>query len=195
MNIVRLIIPVSALWLLSEIALAIVKRAQAKSADNLDKRSLRILWITIIASIFVGVMLGTRGIGLLHLGGYWIIYLGLMLIVVGLIIRWIAILTLGRYFTVNVNIAKDQQIVDSGIYKFIRHPSYTGSLLSFLGLGLSFSNWLSALIIFIPITIAFIYRIGIEEKALAVALATHTEITPDRPSACSPAFINHVIWR
>jgi len=86
-----------------------------------------------------------------------------------LIIRWMAILTLKKYFTVNVSILKDHRIIDKGVYKFIRHPAYAGSLLSFLGLGLSFSNWLSTLVIFIPILIAFIYRIRVEEKALIQA--------------------------
>lgn len=65
-----------------------------------------------------------------------------------------------------MTVEKNQKIIQKGLYKFLRHPSYTGSLLSFLGLGLSFSNWLSTIIIFVPIFFVFTYRIKIEEKAL-----------------------------
>lgn len=170
MNIIKFIIPISALWLISEVVLAIAKRSHAEDTAGLDKQSLKILWATIIISILVGVTFGVKGIGFMNLGGYWVVLLGLFLIMAGLAIRWIAILTLGKFFTVDINVAKDHRIIDSGIYKFVRHPAYTGSLLSFLGLGLSFSNWLSVLVIFIPITAAFIYRIKLEEKALMHSL-------------------------
>ena len=84
----------------------------------------------------------------------------------GLVTRWIAILSLKKSFTVNVSIGSDQQIVQTGIYRCIRHPSYLGSLLSFLGLSVAFNNWLTALLIFPPILAAFIYRMRIEEEAL-----------------------------
>jgi protein-S-isoprenylcysteine O-methyltransferase Ste14 len=92
--------------------------------------------------------------------------LGLFLIIAGVVIRFAAIQTLGNFFTVNLALHNDHLLVTKGLYKFIRHPSYTGSLLSFIGLGLSFNNWLSLIIIFIPILISFIYRINVEEKLL-----------------------------
>ena len=57
-------------------------------------------------------------------------------------------------------------LIEKGLYKFIRHPAYTGSLLTFLGFGLTFSNWLSALVLFVPLTGVFLYRIHVEEQAL-----------------------------
>jgi protein-S-isoprenylcysteine O-methyltransferase Ste14 len=88
------------------------------------------------------------------------------LIVAGLTIRWRAILTLKRQFTVDVSIRKDHRIVKTGIYRLIRHPAYAGSLLSFFGLGLFFTNYLSLIVIFLPICSAFLYRMTIEEKIL-----------------------------
>jgi len=87
----------------------------------------------------------------------------------GLLIRWTAILTLRKYFTVDVSILPGHQIVKKGLYKYIRHPAYAGSLVSFLGLGLAFSNWLSSIVIVVPILTAFIYRIQVEEQALIQA--------------------------
>jgi protein-S-isoprenylcysteine O-methyltransferase Ste14 len=154
-------------WMLSEIILARAKHSRTTDSKELDKSSLRFLWMTIIASIIIGVFLGISGIGFIPLKVLSMIGLGL--IVMGLIIRWMAILTLKKYFTVNVSILSNHKIINKGIYKAIRHPAYAGSLLSFLGLGLSFSNWLSMLVIFMPILMVFIYRIQIEEKALIQA--------------------------
>ncbi|HBZ00072.1 MAG TPA: isoprenylcysteine carboxylmethyltransferase family protein [candidate division Zixibacteria bacterium] len=164
------IIPIiSFFWVVSEIALAFVKRSKSSAAKGLDRASLRILWITIVVSIMIGVFFGVRGIGFIYTGRIIFYLTGLAFIVIGLIIRWIAILTLRRYFTVDVAIIDEHKIIDRGIYGHIRHPAYAGSLLSFLGLGLAYSNWLSILIIFIPILLAFLYRIRVEEAALITA--------------------------
>ena len=92
------------------------------------------------------------------------------LFVGGLVLRWYAIFYLGPLFTVNVAIASDHRLIDSGPYRYTRHPSYTGALLAFLGLGISFGNWLSLLVAFVPTLLAFMRRISIEEKALCQAL-------------------------
>ncbi len=166
MNLGLIILSISFIWGLSEVVLAIVKRSQTKDSKEMDKSSLRILWITILTSTFIGVFLGLSGTGFVSLIPHFISTFGIVLILLGLIIRWIAILTLKKYFTVNVAILGNHQIITKGIYGFIRHPAYAGSLFSFIGLGMSFSNWLSTLVVFAPILAAFLYRIRVEEKAL-----------------------------
>ena len=84
--------------------------------------------------------------------------------------RWYSIGYLGKFFTVDVAIHSEHHIIESGPYRFIRHPSYTGALIAFFGLGLSIGNWISFLIFTIPTTIAFLLRIKVEEQALAEAL-------------------------
>jgi protein-S-isoprenylcysteine O-methyltransferase Ste14 len=162
---------ISLVWIISEVILTIVKHSKTEDSKELDKSSLRFVWITIVICVFIGVFLGVWRIAwrIGYIPVKFISLIGLILIVLGLIVRWTAILTLKKYFTVDVSILKEHKIIDKGIYKFIRHPAYAGSLLSFLGLGLAFSNWLSTLVIFIPILIAFIYRIRVEEKALIQA--------------------------
>lgn len=111
--------------------------------------------------------MGLRKSGFISGFGPWISIGGIAFIIIGLAIRWIAILTLKKYFTVDVAVRQGQKIITGGIYKYVRHPSYSGSILSFFGLGLSFSNWISAIVIVVPITIAFYYRISVEEKVLS----------------------------
>lgn len=169
MKISIVVIAISLVWLISEIILGRIKRSGVEDSKGLDRSSLRILHLTITASVITGVFLGVRGIGFIKVENHWISILGLVLLLSGLVIRWTAIFTLRRYFTVDVSILKNHQIIDKGIYKHLRHPSYAGSLLCFLGLGLSFSNWLSTLVIFVPNFSAFLYRIRVEEKALIQA--------------------------
>ncbi len=161
-----LITIISFIWVASEILLAVLKRSKEEKSGKYDKSSLRYLWLVIIFAISGGVYIAIRGIGAIQATRIAAPYLGIILILMGLLIRWIAIFTLRKYFTVNVAIAKDHRIIKSGIYKYVRHPSYSGSILSFLGLGIYFSNWVSLPIIFIPITFSFIYRIKVEETAL-----------------------------
>ena len=87
-------------------------------------------------------------------------------ILLGLAVRWTAILTLGRFFTVNVAIQDEHRVVDHGLYRWVRHPSYSGLLISFLGLGLAFGNWLGLALATIPPTAVFLDRIRVEENAL-----------------------------
>jgi protein-S-isoprenylcysteine O-methyltransferase Ste14 len=169
MNIAYLIIGLSCIWCFSEIVLAIVKQSRVKSNRDIDKSSFRILWFVIVVSVTTGVLLGLRKSGFIGGFGPWISIAGIVFIIIGMVIRWIAVFTLKKYFTVDIAVQKGQQICTDGIYKYIRHPSYLGSILSFIGLGLSFSNWISVMVIIFPIGIAFYYRINVEEKALSDA--------------------------
>jgi len=140
-----------------------------ESGKNYDKSSLRILWATILLSIFFGIFIIFTGIGHLSLPYIYLYSTGIAIILLGLLIRWIAILTLKKSFTVNVSVSENQHVVKNGLYKIIRHPSYTGSLLSFLGLAIAFNNWVTMVIIFFPILFAFLYRIKVEEAVLIEA--------------------------
>jgi protein-S-isoprenylcysteine O-methyltransferase Ste14 len=88
----------------------------------------------------------------------------------GLLLRWWSFFALGRYFTVVLKTSPDQVVVDNGPYRVLRHPSYTGLLLAFVGCGLMLGNWIGALASFSLLLVALAYRIRIEERALLAAL-------------------------
>ncbi|HEV2457716.1 MAG TPA: isoprenylcysteine carboxylmethyltransferase family protein, partial [Ktedonobacterales bacterium] len=68
---------------------------------------------------------------------------GIVVIVLGAALRWWSILTLGRYFTFEVAVRSTQSVVQSGPYRFVRHPSYTAILIMLLGVGMALANWAS----------------------------------------------------
>ncbi|RPI02359.1 MAG: isoprenylcysteine carboxylmethyltransferase family protein [Calditrichaeota bacterium] len=156
---------VSFIWIASEVALIIYKRSESNDADH-DSRS--IIWLNVIiyGSVALAVLTAFTGVGFIHAGKLSLAWIGLSLIISGLAIRWAAILSLRRYFTVNVAIRKGHQLYGKGLYGTIRHPSYLGSLVSFLGLGVALSNWISLSILLLFITTAFIRRIKLEEQVL-----------------------------
>ena len=94
----------------------------------------------------------------------------LLLMLGGLALRWVAILTLGRFFTVDVAIHSDHPVVDVGLYRFVRHPSYSGLMITFLGLGVFFGNWLSIIGLLVPTALGVANRVIQEERALLESL-------------------------
>lgn len=83
---------------------------------------------------------------------------------------WRAVITLGRYFTVLVKVSQDQPVVDRGPYRWLRQPSYTGRLLAIVGGGLMLGNWVSTAGAVGVVLAALLFRIRVEERALAAAL-------------------------
>ena len=88
----------------------------------------------------------------------------------GVAFRWWAIATLGKFFTFDVAVQSGQKVVDTGPYRYIRHPSYTGTLMTQVGIGLALGNWAGMLALMVCMAIAYSYRISVEEQALVAAL-------------------------
>jgi protein-S-isoprenylcysteine O-methyltransferase Ste14 len=105
-------------------------------------------------------------------GGAAPFYVGAVIGWVGLLLRWWSFVTLGPYFTVVVKTSDDQSVVDRGPYRILRHPSYTGLLLAFIGCGLMLGNWVGAACSVAVVLLALVYRIRIEESALLGSLGS-----------------------
>lgn len=161
------LLALSALWVGFEIGLAVLRRADER-ASRKDAGSLGVLNLAIYGSVGVGMYLSASGRGYVAMPGV-LRWAGLGVILLGLGLRIWAVVTLRRYFTVDVAIHRGHQLVRSGPYRWVRHPAYAGSLLSFAGLAVCSSSWLAALVILVPIGAAFFYRIRIEEAALCSA--------------------------
>jgi protein-S-isoprenylcysteine O-methyltransferase len=153
----------------SEFLLGLLRPAKAGARSPADRSSTRVLWILIPLSMFFGFQFEFSLPQASWVYQPWINILGIAIVIAGLALRWYSIIYLGRFFTVNVEIAADHQLIDSGPYRRLRHPSYTGALMAFLGLALCTQNWVSLAIMVVGPTAAFLYRIHVEEMALAAA--------------------------
>ena len=93
-------------------------------------------------------------------------YAGLMLMLGGIYLRHLSIKTLGQFFVTKVQITDDHRLIKEGIYKFVRHPSYTGLILGFFGAILLLNSSLAVVFFLLAGVPAYIYRIKVEERAL-----------------------------
>lgn len=104
-------------------------------------------------------------------GDPWLIVgLGLALVVLGIGVRGWAAGTLGRFFTRSITIRDGHCVVTSGPYRFIRHPGYTGLLVSLAGLALTLGNWLGVVLMMVGSVLAQVPRIKAEEAVLEANL-------------------------
>ncbi|AHF15896.1 isoprenylcysteine carboxyl methyltransferase [Niabella soli DSM 19437] len=92
--------------------------------------------------------------------------MGLGLLILGILLRFFIIASLGKFFTTNVTIRQEHVLKTDGCYKYIRHPAYAASLLSFAGFGISLNNQIALLVVLIAVRLAFYNRIRIEERLL-----------------------------
>jgi protein-S-isoprenylcysteine O-methyltransferase Ste14 len=98
--------------------------------------------------------------------GWLPVAIGVTLMLGGWAFRWWSVRTLGRWFKVTVMVEPDQQVVDTGPYRLLRHPSYTGILVTLLGMGVALDSWASvAVAVGLPL-IGIVRRIGEEEETL-----------------------------
>jgi protein-S-isoprenylcysteine O-methyltransferase Ste14 len=142
----------------------------------------------IVGSV-VGLVLAFR---LADLGGRlpgpgWLpVVVGVTLMVAGMAFRLWSIRTLGRFFTVTVNVADDQRVVDTGPYAVLRHPSYTGMLIVYLGIGAALDSWFSLIATPIPLAAAILTRIRHEERTLHDGLGPAYAAYADRTKRLVP---------
>jgi protein-S-isoprenylcysteine O-methyltransferase Ste14 len=95
---------------------------------------------------------------------------GIALIPIGVGLRWYSIRMLGEYFTRDVAVAADQRVVERGPYRYLRHPSYSGTFVTMLGVGLATGNWAGAICLLACVFAGHYYRVRVEEAALVRTL-------------------------
>ncbi|HMD22154.1 MAG TPA: isoprenylcysteine carboxylmethyltransferase family protein [Alloacidobacterium sp.] len=156
-------------WVASEVLVAVATRTRRGSGNVRDRGSMLLLWIVIFASITACEWARYTVPATMFGGAHWLRAAALAVLVAGLAIRWTAIFTLGKSFSANVAIRESQTVHRTGLYRFVRHPSYSGLVLIFLAVGLHARNWISLVLAVAPTTLALFYRIHVEEMALREA--------------------------
>jgi protein-S-isoprenylcysteine O-methyltransferase Ste14 len=160
-----------------------------RGATRVDLRAEALLRLMLFGSIVMFPLGKAVAPGAVIGGGVFLFALGLVVGWAGALLRWWSFAALGGYFTVVVQTSADQPVIDRGPYRILRHPSYTGLLLMFAGVGVMAGNGVSAAGAVILLLIALIHRIRIEERALNAALGDRY-----REFAASRARLIPFVW-
>jgi protein-S-isoprenylcysteine O-methyltransferase len=156
----RLIVYLSLVFAFSELMLTVFKQSKAGfSKTQKDNGSMILIWILITIGFFGGFYLANPINDFFE--GF-----GFVFIIAGLIIRWVAIIQLGKSFTVDVAITDTAKLKTDGLYERVRHPSYSGLLSIVMGFSFIMSSVYSFLVLAVPVFLAISYRIAVEEKVL-----------------------------
>ncbi len=91
--------------------------------------------------------------------------LGLVYITIGTILRTLAKLHLGKYFSHKIQIVNTHQLITGGIYKYIRHPAYTGTVAIIIGCSTLFGTYLGFILVLMFCPLGY-RRVLYEEKLL-----------------------------
>lgn len=155
-------------------ALAEVTIRLRSAAHRDSRRADRGSIVAVVGAIAVGVLVAewcaATGVGAAGSTGVVLFGTGIALMWIGIALRQWAMWVLGPFFTVVVRVSDRQTVVDRGPYRWVRHPSYSGLLLTLVGLGMTFENWLSMLSLAVLPILGLVVRIRVEERALLAVL-------------------------
>lgn len=163
MKIESVAIVLFALWFFSEAL--ILRPARDRSGADVDARSLAILAGSNMLLSWLSIAIYLLGAGAAPFAPALKIA-GIVVMLSGFCIRWAGMWTLRKFFSANVAVQSDHQLVIEGPYRLVRHPGYFGGWLGFVGLGLALGNWVALVLLVFCTVPAFMYRIRVEEHAL-----------------------------
>jgi len=155
-------------WIITELGVRyLAGRHKSGVVKKGDRGSFWIIVAGIIAAIGIAFAFRGAGIGLLPA---WVEWPGLAIMLLGIFLRIWAIFLLGRFFSVRVEMQAGHHVVSAGPYRYIRHPAYTGSLITLAGLGLALGSWVAALLMLVIFRVVYAYRVKVEEAFLLSSL-------------------------
>ncbi len=169
MTLHHLFIALCIAWSLSEFWIG-ARHRSGKRNEVRDQGTLRLLLLTVWLCIASAVWLAYCGPWAMP--APWqgpLLIAGCAVMASGMPLRWWSVRTLAQFFTIDVAIREGHRLIRSGPYRLLRHPSYTGALMTFWGFGLGLGSGPALLAVIVPVTAAFLWRIRIEERVLADA--------------------------
>jgi protein-S-isoprenylcysteine O-methyltransferase len=158
-----IIISFSILYGMFEIFMSKLEKGNREISITGDRGSLWIIVIAISFGYWLSFIIASTKTGRIY---HWntLFIIGSILVAIGLIIRVASILKLKQQFTYTVTKIENHQLIDTGLYKYIRHPGYLGQIIIFLGIATALSNWISIYAMIIPILVGYVNRIRVEEQ-------------------------------
>ena len=93
-------------------------------------------------------------------------WVGAIFMIVALWLFWRSHAYLGKNWSRTLEIQKGHQLVNSGVYKSVRHPMYTSIALFSLAQGLMLENWLAGWSALAAFAILYLIRVPHEERMM-----------------------------
>jgi protein-S-isoprenylcysteine O-methyltransferase Ste14 len=156
-------------WVLSEWSIRLRSRLN-REGSRVDRNSKLVVVASVFAGLIGAIELSKRAQGADLPDARWLLVAGFALIGAGIAFRQWAVAVLGRFFTVDVRVQPGQTVVERGPYRWLRHPSYTGLIATFVGMALALDNWAALAVLAVVPTAGLVYRIHFEERALLEGL-------------------------
>ncbi|MDR3578179.1 MAG: isoprenylcysteine carboxylmethyltransferase family protein [Anaerolineaceae bacterium] len=154
------------IWFVIEMINTLVIGRHRQGGQRQDRGSVWGVLVLIYAAIVFILLSRQHAWGVLPTLFQWI---GLALVWLGIVVRSWAILSLGRAFTAMVEVNPQQRLVRSGPYCCVRHPAYTGGMLTLTGFGLAAGTWVGAALALGIVFAGYSYRVRVEERAMLEA--------------------------
>jgi protein-S-isoprenylcysteine O-methyltransferase Ste14 len=157
-------------WVLLDFSVR-VRGLVNREGSKEDRGSFAVVYVAVVVGLGGAFALAEHEHGAAITFARWPIFVvGVAVMAVGLLIRAWTVVLLGRFFTADVRVHAGQTVVDTGPYRWVRHPSYTGLILIFIGIGLALGNWAALVAIVVVPTAGLVNRIRVEERALLEGL-------------------------
>ena len=156
------------------LAVAFVERVtQSCTAQTTDRGELKMVWS--LYAIYVSYTIIMAGSAVeacwlrpgLHVG--WSV-LGLALYLASVLLRKVSIRTLGRFWSLQVEIRAEHRLIREGPYRYVRHPIYTAIVMEVVAIPLAVNAWFTlifACLVNVPLVLL---RMRFEEQALVEKL-------------------------
>ncbi len=149
---------------------AIAQRARRTQGAS-DSKSLQVIMLGQGAAFFAAFSIaGIRALQFAPALRTVAFFAGVATLVAGSLLRRHCWRMLGSSFTGDVRAHADQQVVNRGAYRIVRHPSYTAGIILTAGVGIALGNWASALVLLAASTAVYLYRIAVEERTLLAVI-------------------------
>jgi len=157
------------LWILSFFVETLIIRSGGERPTEVrsDKGSGLLILLSVFGSISIANAFAASGFALLPVAAF---YVGLAMMLLGMAFRFWAVASLRSFFSYTVQIKEGHHVIESGPYRFVRHPAYAGSLVTIVGVGFALQSWGAVLLIAVVFLAAFGYRVQVEERALVRSL-------------------------
>jgi protein-S-isoprenylcysteine O-methyltransferase Ste14 len=162
-----LAVALSAAWGVAEQVFARRNRNRAGTAHHeRDRGSFQWINASVVGGLTIAGVCGFSGVGAASNMRVWELS-GALVFLAGVAIRLHAIAVLANHFTSRVTILGEHKLVRGGLYRYVRHPSYLGQILILVGIGALMGNVIAVLAAPFMATVALLWRIRIEERAMA----------------------------